>query len=204
MKKEISLTLNIHIMKRTMYAAAVCAAVIMFVLPGCEPEEAKILTPTDVIEAYLPYRTGDNVTYRSDSGDEVVMTVIRADVSNEAGEEWIEKTVMMASADSAMLLQVMAGADCTVMSMMAMSEHWLGQREESDMRAGEYYVDQIDFKMLTSIQGEHLIVSNEGYGVYYNNDSGESSRSDDGYCVIGRWRGFVEFTTYGEVWRLVE
>ena len=42
------------------------------------------------------------------------------------------------------------------------------------------------------------------YGVYYNNDSGESIRSDDGYCVIGRWRGFVEFTTYGEVWRLVE
>ena len=51
---------------------------------------------------------------------------------------------------------------------------------------------------------DERLVSMEGYNVYNNYETGENGEETTGYCVIERGKGFVEFTTYGEVWRLVE
>lgn len=211
LEKEVSLTLNIHIMKRTMYAVAVCAAVIMCLMTGCEPEEE--LTVENKLDMYLPYEMGNRVKFRSDKGEEAEMTVAVYErmYSDDGAGVSFEKTVAMLSADSTELLSVVMTSDNVtedVVYIMAMFEHWLGKIGDSDLRAGEYYFADMpeegeDFRAFVLGMDERL-VSMEGYNVYNNYETGENGEETTGYCVIERGKGFVEFTTYGEVWRLVE
>lgn len=183
----------------------------MCLMTGCEPREE--LTVENKLDMYLPYEMGNRVKFRSDKGEETEMSVAvyeRMYNDDGAGVSF-EKTVAMLSADSTELLSVVMTADNVtedVVYIMAMFEHWLGKIGDSDLRAGEYYFADMpeegeDFRAFVLGMDERL-VSMEGYNVYNNYETGENGEETTGYCVIERGKGFVEFTTYGEVWRLVE
>ena len=208
---EFNLKIN-SVMKRLMYAAAMCAAMMMCVMAACEPTEVE-LTTEETLDAYLPYEMGSRVKFRSDNGLETEMSVViyEREYSDDGAGVQFEKMLAMLSADSTEMLSVMMNAsndDVEAVSYMAMFEHWTGSREASDLYAGEFYFADVqeegaDFREF--VKGlDAQLVSTEAYGSYDDYETGENDMEETGRCVLERGKGFVEFTMYGDVWRLVE